>query len=174
MSSFSGWAVIDLADGQDADGFIAALCASQDEELWVLVEDRRVFVFADHLSAFVYTVKELLPTWGTRAITAEDWDEHGVTNRVLGPDGKVVHNASIDESDEVDNDTPEARRAAAELFGSSVAAIEDVSSTWAVNGAMPWFLGEPYLQWWAALGAPWPTDFGKRAINPRDTSADDS
>ncbi len=170
MSSFSGWAVVDLTAGRDLDGFVAALCASHDGALRVLAEGHRIFVYADFGPQLAATIKTLLPRWGTRAIAAADYDEYGVTTMVLGPDGTAVHVASISEQDEAplpDDDTPRSRGAAAELFDRPRSVLDELSSTWALDGAMPWVLGEPYLRWWDALGVPWPTDFGDRAIDPR-------
>jgi hypothetical protein len=172
MSSFSGWACVDLKTGQDSDGFLAALAEDIEMDgrpLLTLVEGGRVYVLADftpHLSA---TISNLVPVWAERAITAADFDEYGVVNEVIGPDGKSVHVASIDEQNEEpklpDDDTSETRRAAAELFGVDPAPLDDVSATWSLNGAQPSTLGEPYLAWWNALGAPWPADFGEHATD---------
>ncbi|MBC6458890.1 hypothetical protein [Actinomadura sp. HBU206391] len=172
MSSFSGWACVDLKDGQDSGGFLAALSENLemgDRPLLTLVEGGRVYILADftpHLSA---TISTLVPAWARRAITAADFDEYGVLHEVVGPDGESVHVASIDEQNEEstlpDHDTPEARRAAAELFGVDPAPLDKVSATWSLDGARPSTLGEPYLAWWDALGAPWPADFGERAMD---------
>lgn len=174
MSSFSGWAVVDLEDGRDPGEFVGALCDACVDTLRVYGDGRRVFVHADFAPQFPDVVAGLVPEWGRRAITASDYDEHGVLNAVLGPQAQTVHLATISGSDEEwfpDNDTPQTRRAAAELFGVEPSALDEVSATWAQEGAMPGCVGEPYLRWWAALGAPWPEDFGARSFDPRETAA---
>jgi hypothetical protein len=166
MSSFSGWAVVDLKDGRDAEDFVEALGEVIEGAYSVLVERRRVFVYAGYAPLLYSEVATLMPEWGSRAITAGDFDEQGVVNQVLGADGTAVHTASINEGAGAlpRNDTPQARRAAARLFGVDAAALDEVSATWAARGAMPSVLGEPYLRWWTALGVPWPDDFGRRAV----------
>ncbi|PZG20506.1 hypothetical protein [Nonomuraea aridisoli] len=172
MSSFSCWAGVDVADGHSPEAFVAALRAASDEFLdgtpvRVAVVGRRVFVHADFAPHFTATIADLVAAWGNRAITAADFDEYGVVNEVLGPNGKAVHVASISEHEAPlpDGDTPRTRRAAAELFGVDPAVLDEVSATWAVDGAMPSCPGEPYLKWWEALGAPWPDDFGERSFD---------
>ncbi|GLZ11203.1 hypothetical protein Acsp04_14380 [Actinomadura sp. NBRC 104425] len=166
MSSFSGWAVVDLKDGRDAEGFVKVLGEVVEGACTVLVAGRRVFVYADFEPLLYSEIGALMPEWGSRAVVAGDFDEHGVVNEVLGADGTAVHTASIGEQAGAlpHNDTPEARRAAARLFGVDAGALDEVSATWAAEGAMPSVLGEPYLRWWKALGVPWPDDFGQRAV----------
>ncbi|GAA2398943.1 hypothetical protein GCM10010191_02160 [Actinomadura vinacea] len=173
MSSFSGWAVIDLKDGRDPDEFVRALAAAGDSVLdvafQIAADASRVFVFADHDVTLPSTVGKLLPEWGTRAIAATDGDEYGVVNEVLGPDGRAVHTASIDEQGDGTlpaDDTAESRRAAAALFGVEPSALDEVSEMWSEEGAQPSVLGEPYLKWWTALGAPWPHPFEATTVTP--------
>ncbi|MFG2076321.1 hypothetical protein [Nonomuraea maritima] len=169
MSSYSGWAAVDLADGREAGAFVAALHAAGGESpgLRVAVEGRRVFVYAGLAPHLTATIAHVLPEWGSRAVTAADFDEFGVVNEVLGPDGKPVHVASIGEEMPLpEDDTPHSRRAAAELFGADPAALDHVSATWAADGAMPSAPGVPYLKWWDALGVPWPADFDERSFGP--------
>ncbi|MBA9001800.1 hypothetical protein [Thermomonospora cellulosilytica] len=159
MSSFSGWAVVDLSDGRDPGEFVGALCESCKDTLRVMAEGRRVYVYADYAPDFPSTMARLVPHWADRAITAADYDEFGVLNEVLGPDAESVHLASITEDSAAPlpaNDTPETRRAAAVLFDADPALLDEVSATWSKDGALPGCLGEPYLRWWAALGAPGP------------------
>ena len=161
-----------MKNRQDSDGFLAALSEElkvDGRPLLALVEDGRVYLFADFAPELSATVSALVPAWAHRAITAADFDEYGVTHEVIGPDGKSVHVASIDEENDEptlpDSDTPDARRAAADLFGVDPRSLDDVSATWNLEGALPSFLGVPYLTWWNALGAPWPADFRERAID---------
>ncbi|MFC5748356.1 hypothetical protein [Actinomadura rugatobispora] len=172
MSSFSGWAVVDLKDGRDPGEFVRALAAAHDAALDVVVEGARVFVFADFGVTLSSAVEKLLPEWGARAIAASDFDEHGVTNEVLGPDGAAVHTASIDEEGGglPEDDTPESRRAAAALFGVEPSALDRVSATWSEGGAQPCVLGVPYLTWWTALGVPWPQPFESITVEPEKAS----
>ncbi|WP_103939637.1 hypothetical protein [Thermomonospora echinospora] len=173
MSSFSGWAVVDLDEGRDPGEFVGVLCDACSDPLRVYVDGRRVFVLADFAPQFSAVVDGLVPHWARRAITAADYDEYGVENTVLGPEAQAVHVASISEEIEglPDADTPQTRRAAAELFGVRPEALDEVSATWAEEGPMPSCIGEPYLRWWAALGAAWPEDFGTRSFDPREKSA---
>ncbi len=97
MSSFSGWAVVDLSDGRDPGEFVGALCESCKDTLRVMAEGRRVYVYADYAPDFPSTMARLVPHWADRAITAADYDEFGVLNEVLGPDAESVHLASITE-----------------------------------------------------------------------------
>lgn len=94
---------------------------------------RRVYVLADFVPHLSATISALVPVWGQRAVTAADFDESGVIHEVIGPDGMSVPVASIDEQNEEstlpDYDTPETRRAAAELFGVDPAPLDDVSAT---------------------------------------------
>jgi hypothetical protein len=172
MSSFSGRACVELQDRENADGFLAAVAEDLDMDgrpLLALVEGDRVYILADLAPRLALTVSALAPTWARRGITAADFDEYGVIHEVIGPDGKPVHVASIDAENEdptlPDGDTPEARRAAAELFGVDPASLDEVSATWRPEGARPSAPGGPYLTWWNALGAPWPADFGERATD---------
>lgn len=169
VSSFSGWAVIDLKDGRDPEEFTLALADAHNSTLDVVSEGSRVFIFADFGVTLPSVVGDLLPAWGVRAITASDFDEHGVINEVLGPDGTTVHVASIDEKGDglPSNDTAESRRAAAALFGVKPSVLDEVSETWDEEGAEPSVLGVPYLRWWTALGAPWPHPFESTTVEPR-------
>ncbi|MFA1548927.1 hypothetical protein [Actinomadura chokoriensis] len=169
MSSFSGWAVIDLKDGRDPEEFALALAAAHQSAIDVATEGARVFVFADFGVTLSSAVGELLPEWGVRAIAASDFDEHGVINEVLGPDGAAVHIASIDEEGAglPDDDTADSRRAAAALFGVEPSVLDEVSETWSEEGAQPSVLGVPYLRWWTALGAPWPHPFESATVEPQ-------
>ncbi|MEV4004964.1 hypothetical protein [Actinomadura sp. NPDC049753] len=173
MSSFSGWAVIDLKDGRDPEEFALALATAHQSAVDVVTQGARVFVFADFGVTLSSVVEELLPEWGVRAIAASDFDEHGVVNEVLGPDGAAVHVASIDEEGDglPDNDTAESRRAAAALFGVEAPALDEVSETWSEEGAQPSVLGVPYLKWWTALGVPWPHPFESTTVDPRTASS---
>lgn len=172
MSSFSGWAVIDLKDGREPEEFALALAAAHQSALDIVIEGARVFVFADFGVTLSSAVEKLMPEWGARAITASDFDEHGVINEVLGPDGTAAHVASIEEEGEglPDNDTVESRRAAAALFGVEPSALDEVAETWSEEGARPSVLGVPYLRWWTALGAPWPHPFESTTVEPPTAS----
>jgi hypothetical protein len=176
MSSYSAWVCVDLLPGRTPAELFDKIRARpgferEDTPLLARVDGNRVFILADFASQFAFDVVDLLTGLAARAIVAADFDEDGVQNRILGPDGQTVHAAEIAEEGgslgASGQDTPASRRHAAALFAVDPAGLDEVSRTWAAEGSQPSVLGVPFLQWWDALDASWPDDYANGAIDLR-------